>query len=64
MDEYWQDNCYYHLAVKAEDYKLCANILEVSRNIGCVKKIAIDTNNVELCEERLYWKIGLNASIR
>ena len=25
----------------------------MSRNIGCVKKIAIDTNNVELCEERL-----------
>ena len=50
LDEYWQGLCYYHLAIKAEDYKTCANILEVNQNIDCVKKVAITTNNAELCD--------------
>jgi len=49
-DESWQDTCYYQIAIKRNDVNKCSYIAEVEQNLDCVKKIAIATNNVELCD--------------
>ena len=49
-DEYWQDNCYYKLALNQKDVGKCAYVSEVSQNLDCVKKIAIATHDAELCD--------------
>ena len=54
-DRYWQDNCWYHFGIQGNQEDFCGNIDNTPQQLRCVKKVAYETNDVELCQ-RLSFK--------
>jgi hypothetical protein len=48
-DEYWQDNCHYHLGVDQENRNFCGLINDPKQRWDCLLEVAHLTNDVTIC---------------